>query len=214
MAKKQASVEAEVVQGLPPVGESGAEVSVAASPVDDVVDLGGEFLPLPENLEEMLENANKPPLAVGLYLAALVKVEGKHNPVKGSYGYNWEWLVNSSSSLDAWEPTAKAFNVKQYTYIGRLVEGKLNAAQNAFGAAAVLKALQIGGTLNTEAVRGKMVIVEIKHRANPDDPERFFMDVARVMPFTLDGVTAPVLAAARDLPAAQSRQAQADDPSW
>lgn len=220
MARKLKAVEATVVKGKPPVNvqinENGDDVIVEDEPVVQADEnLDGDFLPIPSNLEELIEQSSKPPLAEGTYLGAITSVKGHLNPETLSYGYKWEVLVNGSPFEDGWDGEGKTFTVKQYTYVGKMVNGKLTQTNGGFSATNFLASLGISGALNTEAVRGKQLIVQIKHRQDQNDDTRYFMEIARTFAYTKDDVKAPVLQIVKDSkPEVVAQKPANDNPDW
>lgn len=191
------------------------EVEVTETQAEDIAfgfedeDDDGDLLPIPENLEELIEQANKPPLAEGQYIAALVKVEGKLNEETLSYGYWWTWLINSGDfKEDGWDKEAKTFELRQYTYLGKMVGGKLQQTNGGFSATNVLASLGVVKTLNTEKVRGRQVVVQIRHRKDQNDDSRVFMEVAKTFPYFIGEEKAPVLKMVKE-----SRPAEAAKPA-
>lgn len=189
------------------------------APIDDtaIPTNGPEelIIQLPENFADMLAEAAKPPLDEGKYLAVVLAVAPKTGQPKAdgssSYGLSWDLLINTNpdSVTDGWDAGAKTFPYKHYSYIGKLVQGRLTETDKGAGTRDMGNALGINGSFAISAVRFHIVIVEVKHapsfedeKALAADPthevERYFVKVDKVRPYVVDGVKAPVLASLAD----------------
>lgn len=85
-----------------------------------VVNDGFEF-----NAAEFLDFEDSRPLPpVGQYTLRVTNVETKHNEASGAYGFNWTLTIvgGQFDGQDVW----------YYTYVGRVVDGKLTERENGF----------------------------------------------------------------------------------
>jgi hypothetical protein len=135
--------------------------------------------------QEQIENMNKPPLAVGEYLAVVTGVEEKYNEVKKSFGLNWSLLINSNptSKSEGWDTEAKVVALDHYTFMGRkaTADAKLVADPNPFSLVGIMSALGIVGKFDPADVRHRQVIVNIKHDPSMDDAEALKADPTHVV---------------------------------
>lgn len=173
------------------------------------------------------EEMNKPQLDVGQYLAVVVAVAPKENPVKQSYGLNWSLLINSDpkSIVDGWNSEARAISQDYYTYIGKKnpITGVVEKAEKVFNLAAMLGAFgSQGGSIDPANFILRQVIVNVIHepsmedqealKANPEHViERFFAKVNRVKPYRKGETLAPRLDILADaIPTHPSATSEAD----
>lgn len=208
-----------------------------AAPADDTaisnVPAGELFIQLPEDFADLLAESQKPPLDEGKYLAVVLSVAPKTGQPKAdgssSYGLSWELLINTNpdSVVSGWDDEAKTFPYKHYSYIGKLVQGRLTETDKGSGTRDMGNALGLTGSFGISAVKFRQIVVEVTHvpsfqeqAAVAADPtyevERYFVNVAKVRPYVVDGNKAPVLAKLADgvepeAPAAPTGEAAA---SW
>lgn len=149
-------------------------------------------------IDNAIEEASKPAIPEGKYLAIVTNVSEKTNSETGSYGLNWDLLVNLSPNFseDGWDEEARGLPMKHYTYIGKKVKGKVSDTSNAFATAQMLAALgQTSGNFDDADVRFRQIIVQIKHEPDNRNPDSgvLYPRVKRVFRYTVDGEVAPVL---------------------
>lgn len=164
---------------------------------DDLGDAieGGIEIPLPENLEELIEAADRPALEPGAYLAIIQSIAPKpsSDPSKTSYGISVKLLINSNpeSLIDGWDVSARVIPQFSYVYMGNMVSGKLYDTEKAYTLANFVRAINapVTSALSTLDHLGKMVVVTIEHRPYN---ERMQLSVKNYRQYVKDGVVAPV----------------------
>lgn len=165
-----------------------------ADDLGDAIESGIE-IPLPENLEELIEAADRPALEPGVYLAIIQDIAPKPStdPSKESYGINVKLLINSNpeSLIDGWDASARVIPQFSYVYMGKMRGGRLYETEKAFTLAAFIRAVDapVTSALSTKAHLGKMVKVVIEHRSYN---ERMQLSVKTYQQYVKDGVVAPV----------------------
>jgi hypothetical protein len=137
------------------------------------------------DMSQQIEDANKPALPVGYFLAVVTGVEEKYNPEKGSIGQNWSLLINSNpdSINEGWDTEAKVVALDYYTYMGtkKSATAKVEVASNPFNLIGMLGALNLKGSFDPSDVRHRQVIVNIKHEASMDDQAMLKADPTHVV---------------------------------
>lgn len=159
-----------------------------------------------DSVKDLIDNAGKPAIAEGNYLAVVTKIEDKLNDVTGSFGFNITFQVNSNpeSIEDGWDTDARLQEIKNYTFVGYRKNGKLELSPYT-RIGKVFKALNLSQDMDTNDAIGSQVKVSIVHTPSQDDlvaiendpthtPEQFFAKINYINPYILDGVKAPRLA--------------------
>lgn len=135
--------------------------------------------------QEQINDMNKPPLAVGQYLAVITGVEEKYNEVKKSFGLNWSLLVNTNPTAitEGWDTEAKVVAMDHYTFMGRkpTADAKLIPDANPFSLVGMMGAVGLVGKFDPADVRHRQVIVNIKHDPSMDDAEALKADPTHVV---------------------------------
>lgn len=183
--------------------------------VDDTVipqdelneELGGELLiDLPADFKEQLELANKPSIEPGTYLATVLNVlpKVKDHGTHASKGLMWSLVINKDPEAvnDGWNPDAGSVPYQHYTYIGKIVDGRLTDTDKGGMTRDMASALGIEGSFSLSAVKSRQVVVVVKHEPSLDDQtatrqdptheiERWFIKVNRVKAYVVDGIRGP-----------------------
>ncbi len=172
-----------------------------------VEDVSGELLiDLPADFAEQVELANKPPLEPGKYLATILNVVPKATD-KGTHwskGLNWSLVINSDpeSVVNGWNPDAKSIPYTHYTYIGKVVDGRLTDTDKGGATRDIGSALGLTGSFVLSAVKNRQIVVVVKHEASMDDAaalrqdpthevERYYIKVSYVKPYIVNGIKGP-----------------------
>lgn len=165
---------------------------------------------LPDNLDEMIDEAGKPALPEGKYLAIIVGGEPKLSENgKNSYGVNWKLLVNTNpnSLTDGWDTEASTLEVNFYSYIGKYAGGRLTDTDKGWLFTKMMKFLGVQGlkSLDTDAHKFRQIGVIVEHVAGKDDreamkadpthvPDQLYVGIKTVFNYIVGEESCPVLA--------------------
>lgn len=171
-----------------------------------VIKFGSEMADLADQME-------RPAIEPGTYLAVVTGITEHYKEETGSYGLFWELLINrDNSQVETWNGEAKLLPMKSYTYLGKLVNGKLSGLEKAFSAAQAFLSVNIdlkSGSVNLKEQTGKIILVNIKHETRDG---RLWASVARFGKYTNpDGEVAPVLPG---LEKVEQTPPDSDKPAW
>lgn len=173
-------------------------------PLDDTAVDGGELLiELPADFEEQIELSNKPALEPGKYLATILNVLPKVSD-KGTHaskGLMWSLVINKDPNavVNGWNPDAGSLPYQHYTYIGKIVGGRLTETEKGGMTRDMGVALGLTGSFTLSAVKNRQIIVNVVHEASMDDAaalaqdpthevERYFPKVKSVRPYVVGGI--------------------------
>lgn len=170
---------------------------------------------------DAIAELTRPPLDKGRYLAAVLKVEPKINEETGSFGLNWTLLVNKdpNSVNEGWNPEAYTIEQRNYTYIGKLEDGKVRDTSKAFSTIHMLKALGVKNmsVLNPDEVKFRQLIIEVDHKPHyldvqngVDDP-RMVPEIVKTLSYSVGEEIAPKLENLADLDEPVEDGAAADE---
>lgn len=163
---------------------------------------------LPDDLDTMIEESGKPQLPTGKYLAVIAGGEAKvSDNGKNSYGITWKMIVNSNpdSFTDGWDTEAQTIPVNMYTYIGKLVNGRLTDTDKGWAFIKLMKFLGVSGkALNIKEHVGRQIGVVIEHRPGKDDqdamkadptfvPDQLFLGIKTVLSYSIGDDVCPKL---------------------
>lgn len=164
---------------------------------------------LPDNLDEMIEEAGKPQLPEGKYLAIITGGEPKlSDNGKNSYGVNWTLLVNKNqdSLEDGWDSEAGTIEVRYYTYIGKYENGRLSDTDKGWAFTKMMRILGVTGkSFNPDDAKFRQIGVIIEHVAGKEDrdamkqnpkhvPDQLYLGVKTVTDYIVGTDHAPKLA--------------------
>lgn len=164
---------------------------------------------LPDNLDEMIEEAGKPQLPEGKYLAVITGGEPKlSDNGKNSYGVNWTLLVNKNpdSLEDGWDSEAGTIEVRYYTYIGKYENGRLSDTDKGWAFTKMMRILGVTGkSFNPDDAKFRQIGVIIEHVAGKEDrdamkvnpnhvPDQLYLGVKTVTDYIIGTEHAPKLA--------------------
>lgn len=142
---------------------------------------------LPDNIDEMVEEAGKPALAEGKYLGVIMGGEPKLTDKGGgvsSYGVNWKILVNKNplALIEGWDSEAGTMELTYYTYIGKLAGGKLTDTDKGWAFTKMLKILGVSGVkkLDINPHKFRQIGLVIEHVPGKDDREAMKADPSHV----------------------------------
>lgn len=168
---------------------------------------GGELLiELPADFAEQVELANKPPIEPGRYLATILNVLPKvtDKGTHASKGLMWSLVIdkNPEAVTNGWDSEDQSFPYQHYTYIGKIVDGKLTETDKGGQTRDMGSALGLTGSFGLSAVKFRQIIVIVAHKPSIDDQqalaqdptheiERLFIDVKYVKPYIVDGIKGP-----------------------
>lgn len=187
------------------------EAEIEATEVQDVevedTPFAGELLiDLPSDFAEQMAIANKPPIEPGTYLATILNVLPKvtDKGTHASKGLMWTMIINKDPEAvtNGWNPDAGSVNYQHYTYIGKVVNGKLTDTDKGGMTRDMAAALGITGSFGLSAVKNRQVLVVVKHEPSMDDAsalaqdpthevEKYYIKATKVKAYIVDGVRGP-----------------------
>lgn len=164
----------------------------------DELNLTGD-LEIP-GLQDSIEQADLPSLAVGAYLAVVLEAAYKINDNRGIIGFNWKLGVNMDTRRDktwdladaSWVDVPSLENVFNYTFLGDFNDGKITYRKSGPGFSAInaLKAVgEVGNKFSPSEYVGAIVRVQVAHEPHHQEPTRLVAEVQGMYPhFDAEGV--------------------------